>query len=272
MKKISVQDLLSKINVSPEEFKRLYVEECWSLVDFKKNFKLPYKQTQKILDFYKIPKRNISQARQTERFKLKTESTVEQKYGKGIKNVSQSDAIKKKKANTFLKNYGVDNIWKSKDYYTWLHKEMLEKYGAKSVPNLNGNAPWYGEKAKNRFKISSIELKIKNTLAKMKIKNIHQFWIETRSYDFLIPDLNIIIEVQGDFWHANPKKYSATDTLNFPEGFVIAKDIWEKDEYKKKLAALNGYSVVYIWEHEINNLNEEEIESLVINKLDTSSV
>lgn len=35
-----------------------------------------------------------------------------------------------------------------------------------------------------------------------------------------IKTLNVVIEIYGDFWHANPKKYKASDELNMPKGHI----------------------------------------------------
>ena len=66
-------------------------------------------------------------------------------------------------------------------------------------------------------------------------------------YDFLIYP-NIIIEVQGDYWHGNPKFYGKNKKpLNQIQ--VLKK---EQDVKKRKFAQKNGYKVYYIWENEIN--------------------
>ena len=62
-----------------------------------------------------------------------------------------------------------------------------------------------------------------------------------------------IIEVNGDFWHANPKKYGATSVLSFPGEKKLAEDIWKKDEQRLKDIASLGYSVCIIWEDDIVN-------------------
>ena len=47
------------------------------------------------------------------------------------------------------------------------------------------------------------------------------------SYDAFISDKKLLIEANGDFWHANPRKFSANDELNLPHlGKTKAKDIW----------------------------------------------
>ena len=64
------------------------------------------------------------------------------------------------------------------------------------------------------------------------------------AYDFCYKDK--IIEFNGDYWHCNPRKYKE-DYVNKTSG-MLAKEIWGKDEYKKKLAEKFGYQVHYVWE------------------------
>lgn len=56
----------------------------------------------------------------------------------------------------------------------------------------------------------------------------------SRPFDFLVGD-NVLVEVQGDYWH----------TLPGARGRDAEKACWAKN---------NGYKIVEIWEHEINDL------------------
>ena len=65
--------------------------------------------------------------------------------------------------------------------------------------------------------------------------------------DFLIG--NQIIEVQGDYWHGNPRIYS-----NFDK---IQKKNINRDLRKFKYLTSMGYSILYLWEYDLkHNLNE----------------
>jgi len=72
-------------------------------------------------------------------------------------------------------------------------------------------------------------------------------------YDFYLPKHNIVIEVNGTFWHADPRMYKPEDILNFPGTGreFTAQQIWDQDEHKKSIAINRGYNIVYIWEHDI---------------------
>ena len=82
------------------------------------------------------------------------------------------------------------------------------------------------------------------------------------SYDILIANTNKFIEVNGDYFHANPKIYLPNDILNTKRGLIKANDIWEQDRLKLEFAKKAGYDVFYVWETDI-----KENEILTKNKI-----
>lgn len=56
------------------------------------------------------------------------------------------------------------------------------------------------------------------------------------------------IEFNGDYWHCNPKIYN--EHFYNKRNKMFAKDIWEKDKYKIKLANDFGVKVFTVWESE----------------------
>ena len=71
-------------------------------------------------------------------------------------------------------------------------------------------------------------------------------------YDLTFPKYKKIIEINGDYWHANPIKYHHDDIIKFPNSIKIASDIWEHDFNKMKHVIDYGFDVKYIWEHDFN--------------------
>ena len=72
-------------------------------------------------------------------------------------------------------------------------------------------------------------------------------------YDFYIPKYNLIIECHGLFWHAHPSLYQPNSILNFPKGKIKAQDVWNLDDFKRKIAIKRNYNYLVIWENEIDN-------------------
>ena len=92
----------------------------------------------------------------------------------------------------------------------------------------------------------------------LEIKYIHSYYIESigKIYDFYLPDYNIIIEVDGDFWHCNPIKHiipeCKTQEINL-----------ENDKFKTQWAINNGYTLLRFWENDINN-NIKQVKQILL--------
>jgi G:T-mismatch repair DNA endonuclease (very short patch repair protein) len=256
--------------ISKEILKELYINKKYSLPMFYKEFGWSYNNTLFLLNYFNIQIRNIKDVGSL--YHDKRKSTMVDKYG--VDNISKLQECKEKKKKTFIENYGVDNIWKSPKYYEWLDSYMLENYGHKRL----GFAVWTkqqrSDNAKKRWETftpeyreqlikqiiknlmsgcnSGLESQITECLTQLGVNFERNFYINRNQYDFYIKNYNLILEIQGDFWHANPNIYKSDDVLMFPNtDGVKASDLWKKDEIKKKKAIDSGYNIDYIWENEI---------------------
>jgi G:T-mismatch repair DNA endonuclease (very short patch repair protein) len=102
-----------------------------------------------------------------------------------------------------------------------------------------------------RYKLSAAEKAIAAFLTAEGFNIKQQFHIRGVPflYDIFLPDLNLLIEYQGDYWHANPRKYPPGTTLNiFGKGPVQVDHIWARDAEKREAAVQAGYRVAYVWE------------------------
>lgn len=152
-----------------------------------------------------------------------------------------------KRENTILRKYGVKNISKISDIRDKADNTCLIKYGKTSFELLL-------EGSKNS-KNTSIEIKIGKILIELGIKFETQYDIffndkNFRSYDFYLSDYNILIEADGDYWHANPTKYSDIELLT-----EIQKINIDNDKFKNNLAIENGYNLIRFWENDIRKKN-----------------
>ena len=69
-----------------------------------------------------------------------------------------------------------------------------------------------------------------------------------RFYDFYLPDSNILIEIDGDYYHANPEKY---DVNNWNSLTPTQKHDIMVDNIKNKWALLHGIPIYRFWENDI---------------------
>lgn len=93
----------------------------------------------------------------------------------------------------------------------------------------------------------------------IRIENNKGFFV-----DLLDEENNKIIEFNGDFFHANPTKYKDNDIIKISENEQYkASELWNKDKMKiDKLKELN-YSVFIVWESDVKNQLDVELEKCV---------
>ena len=90
-------------------------------------------------------------------------------------------------------------------------------------------------------------------LDKLELNYIYQYKMVSigRYLDFMLTDYRVAIEIDGDYWHSNPKLYEEKD-LNKTQK-------WSKkvDEMKNKWCSRNGVPLIRIWESDINEHPEK---------------
>jgi very-short-patch-repair endonuclease len=159
-----------------------------------------------------------------------------------------SDETKK---NMSLSRMGNRNVSKRED--------VRKKLSAAAKANIiNGTSNIFKMKKKD----TKPELDFEHRL---KIRNIFyfkQYQVENKFYDFYIPFLHTLIEIDGDFHHANPKIY---DHKNLT---TVQKRTVENDLIKNKLAKDKGFDLMRIWSSTL----EESSETREMNSSDNNSL
>lgn len=84
--------------------------------------------------------------------------------------------------------------------------------------------------------------------------------------DIWIEKFNAVIEIYGDFWHANPKFYLSEDIIPLFAGPTKAADIWKMDDIRKTHIESFGVTLITIWEDDINN-NFDLVKRVITHKL-----
>lgn len=99
------------------------------------------------------------------------------------------------------------------------------------------------------FRKTRIEKIMDNLLSEINIDHKYSFCLENRQFDFMIPSYRIIIECDGDYWHANPKIFPN------PKNWQLERI--KIDREKDEVARRNGYQILRFWEYDIlNNLTQ----------------
>jgi len=164
---------------------------------------------------------------------------------------------KEKRKKTMIDKYGVKHNWNGKYGERDCDKTTLNLYGKTSTEMLIDYQHYYGKK-------TDIEIVFEKLLEELEIpyqikfriydtKKIN-FWF--REYDFLLSNSNILIEVDGDFWHGNEEVFGELNEYQ--------KNTQINDKIKEDFAKLNGYDVIRFWGSEIKN-NTIEIKNKIKN-------
>lgn len=158
------------------------------------------------------------------------------------------NASNEKRKMTWIKNYGVDHPWKLHQIRKKCDVTCLKLYG-KNCWDLFVDSALYGHDTK-------IELKVHGILERLKIIYIPHYPIlcgsSWREYDVYIPSLGLLIELDGDFWHGNPKTY-------YGQLYEVQIRNRENDTFKNELAKKEGYDIVRFWETDINKPEFETV-------------
>jgi G:T-mismatch repair DNA endonuclease (very short patch repair protein) len=199
-----------------------------------------------------------------------------QKYG--VNRISNGEKISKirslfslekwkefdiKRKRTCNIKYGVDDPsqlqWRRK-LTGMIFKEWRENASDLELQEVYANNDWI---------ISKLERKVWDILSENNILFQPQRFINKRSYDISILGTMLIIEVQGDYWHANPAQYKETDLIDYPNRLQLtAGQVWQRDLIKKENAESYGFKILYLWETDIDfHQKNQTLDLFVLNSL-----
>jgi hypothetical protein len=217
----------------------------------------------------------------------------------GVKNPSQSPIVKDKKRTTYEARYGVTCNLRTpaviakahagakkvaKKTYQTTASRLKESRGVTNVAQLPGARSKNSASQKKRMLAltkdqrraitaparaaltghphftSRVEERVAGLITSL-FHEIVQRHVFLWDYNFDVRVGRTLVEVQGDFWHANPAcEYSRDDELL--EGLLVS-EVWDKDAAKKRMAEQNGFKLLALWEGEINAMTDAELLELL---------
>lgn len=145
---------------------------------------------------------------------------------------------------------------KSSDYDK-LVKKMMARAKKKANPALAkmNKAKMLKSKASSMSdKMTSPERVFSKMMKELGVEIVNQKVVKNKIYDFYIPSKNMVVEVDGDYWHANPLIYEGKE-LNK----IQLKNV-RNDKKKDSLAIGYGFLIERVWEHDLHNNYEEQKE------------
>ena len=140
------------------------------------------------------------------------------------------------------------NLRRIKNKQYWSKPGNRKTQSEKRIEYLQNNS--------GPFKDTKPELKMKEILTSLNIQFDHQFRLENHLFDFRISNTNILIEVDGDYFHSNPLKFQKLSEKQLKQN--------QKDIKNEELAVISGFILLRFWESDILK-NTEEIKIKLIN-------
>jgi len=187
--------------------------------------------------------RNPHTKESKQKIKFGCEKTSMEKFG--VKNVFSTEWCKEKIKKTNLERYGFDNAAKN----LIIKEKSLDSYYT-TIKEKYKNGMYIVDK-----KTSILEIDFKSKLEKCNIEFYHPYPIDGRKYDFYLPNLKYLIEIDGSMWHA--------DKL---ENLFLGNIISSVNDFKKNISAKNyNFFRIRYDLNDFNFSNEEEL-LLVLNK------
>jgi len=184
------------------------------------------------------------------------------------KGLQKSVATRKERFNSGeIVQWNKGKKYTDKQYYSILKGLKSKERGEKISKALTGKPKSEEHRkimletlARNRKELlkgnpSKLEFTFADILTGLGIEFIHQYEVDGFDYDFYIPSKNLLIEVDGDYWHGNTDK--------FPELNNMQRKNRGLDKLKSKHASDRNYTLIRFWENEILETRFQCIQKLM---------
>lgn len=149
--------------------------------------------------------------------------------------------------------------------FNYVRKGNIEKHKARwSVISYDERLA-LTEKARAAIKYdSALEVRVRDSLDRIGVNYTKHIFLYGYNFDIKISGHRILIEVQGDYWHANPKIYKSNDIMF---GGKLASQLWDKDKRKYEIVSKQGWILLYLWENDLDIMNDVDIDNLLMGLL-----
>ena len=201
-------------------------------------------------------------------------------YGKTGPNKGKKASLKtKEKLKQYRKKHPISMPGASNPRYgkpgTMLGKKMTKESVEKANKTKKSNyeklsdiekVEWHKKRSQNAIKALVNRIRketVPEKITKEILKEIGVIFEQEKRIGYYLCDFVIgskVIEVQGDYWHANPIIY-VKDKINHTQKLNIIRDKSKKTYLENK-----NYKIIYLWEKDIM-INKKDIKSRLIDFL-----
>jgi G:T-mismatch repair DNA endonuclease (very short patch repair protein) len=212
----------------------------------------------KLLKEYGFETRTIKQAANSQNTREKYVNTCLKKYGT-TNALSKNTKPYIKKNSTVIDKYGVSNVFKDHSVKDKIKKTLIDRYGVDNPQHIPGKIKNHGRKSKIHIKVEKLLTDIGISFISENNNNLFKKNGYSPRPDILIEDLNLVIEIYGNYWHGNPLYYKENDIISRWKGKLTVKEIWKIDEFRINQIKSFNWKVLILWESDIINLTKEKL-------------
>ena len=134
-------------------------------------------------------------------------------------------------------------------------QQKLRDKNPMAYSEMKRKAGIISHKNQHRYKMNKPERKFADFLELNKIEYEYSPIMSKFQYDFKIKDKRILIEIDGDYWHGNPKFYTNNDIKGKRKLNQIQIDKQINDRKKEQFAEHHRFKLIRIWESDLSNSN-----------------
>lgn len=147
-------------------------------------------------------------------------------------------------------------------------RERRSKFAKQQMNNAEHVRLFFGPGSGH---FSKLHQRIREELQLGQFGFVSEQYVNPYIADELHPSKAVVIEINGDYIHANPKKYKATDVIRIPGHVYTAQEKWDRDQRKIDYLQSKGYKVYVIWESDDMEKWKELVKNNCINHRPTVS-
>lgn len=136
-----------------------------------------------------------------------------------------------------------------------IHGHTGLKHSEESKDKMRQSTLSMIQSGKFKYTKTKPHLEFAKILTELNVAFQEEYVIKYWSFDFFLTDFHVLIEVDGDYFHSNPKFYDKPKTKT-------QKINSYRDQKKNDFCESNGYALIRIWEDDIINNKEKVLCSL----------
>lgn len=199
----------------------------------------------------------------------KIRDIVQERYG--VDNVSKTDFVRKKIGEASSRAWKDGRVKMTDEWRAatgrglkkkWQDPEFHARTSAAIAKALRDDPERFARllASSNNGKLSKLHRRIRDTLRLKQAGFLSEQLVAGRyRADELHTEKCVIVEIHGDYVHANPNKFSANDIIRLPGQAYTAAEKWEMDAIRTKRLEDAGYKVIVIWESDSLEQKRKEI-------------